>query len=323
MYNLKGETPESLASLVKRLGNPESTILLQSPCHVFQIPAVDGAIGYYQIRNCAIVMGSPMCLPQDIAGLTKAFHLYCQEYNLKTVYFLVDHDFAYWAINNGCRTLIRVGSELSVNPTHFRIKHKLRWLINQSIQRGVHVKEYKNFDPLLENQMKNAIHTWLKQRRGPQIYLGNISFFNSDTEKRIFYAQREDQIIGVLVLTQVDHFQGWVVSSYLAISNALVGTTEHLMCSTLDTLADENCPFLCLGVISGTQLGEVIGLSPFKITMADLIFKTAKWYFKLDAKARYLNKYHPYSRSTFLLCRDELTINELFAIKHVLNVKLF
>ena len=42
----------------------------------------------------------------------------------------------------------------------------------------LHVKEYKNFDPSLENQMKNTIHTWSKQRRGPQIHLGNINFFN-------------------------------------------------------------------------------------------------------------------------------------------------
>lgn len=268
-----------------------------------------------------MVVGDPICLPQDIAELTKAFHLHCQECNLKTVYLLAYHDFAHWAINNGCRTLIQVGSELSINPTSFRMKQKLRWKINQSIQHGVDVKEYKNFDQSLENQMKNAIHTWSKQRRGPQIHLGNINFFNSDAEKRIFYAQQKDKIIGILMLTPVDRFQGWAVGSYLAFLDAPVGTTEHLMCSTFDCLANENCQFLCLGAVSGAKLGEVVGLSPFGKTLADFILKTARWVFKLDAKAIYLNKYHPCLRSTFLLCRDKLTIAELFAIKHVLNVK--
>ena len=80
--------------------------------------------------------------------------------------------------------------------------------------------------------------------------------------------------------------------------------------------------FFVWELISGTKLGEVVGLSPFGKTLADFIFKTARWVFKLDAKAIYLNKYHPYLRSTFLLCRDKLTIAELLAIKHVLNVKL-
>lgn len=327
MYSYKNELsefkqPEPFSSIVKRLGNPESTTLLHSPCNVFRIPQIDGVIGYHQIGNCAVVVGDPICLPQDIAELTKAFHFYCQEYGLKTVYLLACHDFAHWAINNGCRTLIQIGSELSINPTNFRIRHKLRWSINQSIQHGVHVKEYKNFDPLLENQMKNAIHTWSKQRRGPQIHLGHINFFNSDAEKRIFYAKQEDKIIGVLMLTPVDRFQGWVMSSYLAISGAPVGTSEHLICSTFDSLANENCHFLCLGISSVTTLGEVVGLSPFSKTLADLILKTVRWFFKLDAKAVYLNKYRPYLRSTFLLSRDKLTISELLAIKHVLNVRL-
>lgn len=327
MYNFQDEIPgfkksEPLASFVKRLGNPESTTLLHSSCNIFQVPQIDGIIGYHKIRNCAVVIGDPICLPKDIAELTNAFHHHCQKSHLKTIYLLAYHDFAHWAIDNGCHTLIQVGSELSINPTNFRKKQKLRWKINQSMQHGVLVKEYKNFDKSLENKMKNTIHAWTKQRRGPQIHLGPLNFFNNEAEKRIFYAEQKDKIIGALLLIPVDRFQGWVVSSYLAILDAPVGTTEHLMCSAFDSLANENCHFLCLGAVSGTELGEVIGLSPFGKTMADLIFKTSRWFFKLDAKAIYLKKYHPYLRSTFLLCRNKLTIDELLAIKHVLNVKL-
>lgn len=316
------QKPASLATIVKRLGNPESTTLLHSPCDVFQISHVDGAIGYYQVGNCAIVIGDPICLPHDIAELTDAFHRYCEKYDLKIIYFLACHDFAHWLINNGYRTLIQVGSELSINPIHFQKKQKLRWKVNQSIQSGVQIREYKDFDPSLENQMKNTIHSWLKHRRGPQIHLGSINFFNSDAEKRIFYAQQKSKIIGVLMLTPLDRFQGWVLSSCLTIEDAPVGITEHLMCSVIDSLAKENCHFLCLGAISGSKLGEVIGLGLFGKIITALIFRTAKWLFKLDAKATYLNKYHPYLRSTFLLCRDKLTITELLAMKHILNVKL-
>lgn len=327
MYNPKDElsefkTPDSLASLVKRLGNPISTVLLLSPCNVFQIPHIDGAIGYHQVGNCAVVIGDPICLPEDTTELAKAFHLHCQESDLKLVYFFAYQDFAYWAINSGCRTLIQVGSELSINPTHFQTKHKLRWQINQAIHHGVYVEEYKNFDLSLEEQMKNTIHTWLKQRRGPQIHLGKLNFFECDAPKRIFYAHHKDKILGVLMLNPVDRFQGWVMSNYLAILEAPVGTTEHLICSAIDSLAQENCHFLCLGGVSGTKLGEVLGLSPLGKALADLIFKVARWCFRLDAKTIYLSKFHPYFRSTFLLCRDKLTITELLKIKRVLNVKL-
>lgn len=327
MYDYKDEMlaskkPETLASLVKRLGNPVSTTLLHTNCSVFQIPQVDGAIAYHQIGNCVVVIGDPICLPEDIPELTNAFHFYCQECSLKTVYLLTCADFADWAINNGCHTLIQVGSEFSINPTLFRKKRKLRWRVNQAIKKGVQIKEYKDFDPSLENKMKNTINIWSAQRRGPQIHLGNLNFFDSDDAKRVFYAQRQDKIIGVLILTPLDRFQGWVVRSYLAILDAPVGTTEHLMCSVFSFLAQENCHFLCLGVISGTTIGEIIGLTHFGKTFANAIFKLARWLFKLDAKANYLKKYRPNLRSTFLLFRDKITIDELLAIKRVLNVKL-
>lgn len=326
MGNVKDERsgfkkPEPFPLIVKRLGNPVSTTLLHSPCSVFQIPQVDGAIGYHQVGNCAVVIGDPICLPQDIEELTKAFHLHCQECDLKTVYLLAYQDFAHWSINNGFHILIQVGSELSINPINYQKKHNVRRKVNYSIKHGVDVKEYKNFDPLLENQMQNTIDSWLKQRRGPQIHLGNINLFNREGERRIFYAQQNDKIIGVLLLTPVDRFPGWVVNSFLALLDAPLGTTEHLISSTIDTLANENCPFLCLGFTTGTKLDEVIGLSPFSKTLTNLILKTARWVFKLDAKATYLHKYYPNLRSTFLLCRDKLTIDELLAIKHVLSMK--
>lgn len=326
MYSLEekiteAKKTEALASIVKRLGSPVSVALLLSSCRVFQIPEIDGLIGYKQIGNCAIVIGEPVCLPEDIAKLTQAFHLHCQESHLKIVYFLVYQEFAFWAINNGFHTLIQVGTELSINPMHFEIRQKLRWKINQSIQEGVIVQEYKDHDPMLENQMKGAIHTWLKERKGPQIHLGDNNFFNSSAENRIFYARQNDKLVGLLTMAPIDRFQGWVLTSYLAIVEAPIGTTEHLMCSAFETLANEDCQFLCLGAMCG-KLGEIIGWNSITKSLANLVFRIIRWIFKLDAKAIYLNKFHPQQRPTFVVSKDKLTLNELLAIKKVLNVKL-
>jgi lysylphosphatidylglycerol synthetase-like protein (DUF2156 family) len=312
---------ELLASVVKRLGNPESTILLNSSCSMFQIPQVDGIIGYHQIGNSAIVIGDPICLPQDVAEFTKAFHLHCQTQHLKVVYFLVHQDFAQWAVNNGYRTLIQVGEELSINPSNFQKRQKLRWKVNQAIKDGVTVNEYKKMDAALEEQIKITIDTWQKEKSGPQMHLGCIDLSNM-TVNRIFYAQKEDKIVGLIFLSPLDRMQGWTVSSYLALLDAPVGTTEHLMCTALDSLSNENCHFLCLGIASGNKLGEVRGLSFVAKILANFVFKMVRWAFRLDARAVYLNKYQPYTNSVFLLSRDKLSLSDLLAIKHLLNVRL-
>lgn len=317
--DIKLKQVEQLPLAVKRLGSPESTILLHSSCSIFQIAEVDGLIGYHKVGNCALVIGDPICLPQHIAELTKAFHLYCEGENLKVIYFLVHHDFAYWAINNDCLTLIQVGEELTINPTNFQKFQKLRWKVNQAIKHGVVVNEHKNFDPLFEKQIKMTINTWQKERRGPQIHLGQIDFSDA-AANRIFYAQKEGRIVGLLLISPLDNLQGWAVNSYLALLDAPVGTTEHLMCTALDSLANENCHFLCLGI--RPKLGEVMGVNLVAKYLANLVFKAVKWVFRLDARAVYLNKYHPHAQSVFLLSRDKLSLADLLAIKHLLNVKL-
>ncbi len=313
---------ESLSSLVKRLGTPESTTLLHTSCSIFQIPEVDGVIAYHKIGNYAVVVGDPICLSQDIAKLTTAFHSFCEESQLKAVYLLANKYFADWAINNGCQTSIQVGLQLSIDPTNFKKKNKLKYAINRSIKHDVSVKEYKGFDISIENQMKNTIDTWVSQRRGPQMHLGSLNFLNRSCENRIFYAEKNDKIIGILMISPVDRYQGWVVTSYLALRDAPPGTTEHLMCLTFDTLAKEGCSYLCLGVASGIRLGQTKGLSFFHKIMANLFFNTARWMFKLDAKAIYLSKYQPLILRTFLLSKDKLKFKDLIALKNVLNVKL-
>lgn len=314
-------TNEQLRSIVKRLGNPVSTILLDSPCQIFSIPYLDGIIGYQLFGNCAIVIGDPICLSEKTAELSTAFHLYCQKHNLKIVYFLTSESFAHWAINNGYHTLIQVAEELILEPTCFQKKQKTRWKISQSLQNGVVIKEYQNFDPLLEKQMQITIDAWLKAKHGPQIYLGELNFFANRPDKRVFYAIHDDKIVGLLALSKLDRYQGWVVTYFLAL-DTFVGITEHLMCSVFDVLAEENCHFLCLGVVSGSRLGKIVGLNPFSKLMAHLIFKISRWLFRLDKRKNYLSKYQPSSRPTYILTSDKLSISELLAIKKLLHAKL-
>ena len=303
--------PEDLPSIVRRLGNPVSTLLPYSACSIFRVPDVDGIIAYQMIRNRAVVMGDPICLPEDIEPLTLAFNQYCKKLKLRVIYFLVSDSFAHWAINNGCHTLIQGAEELVIDPTNLKKKAKLRWKINQAIQHGVVIKEYDQFDPMLENQMKSTIETWLKEKHGPQIHLGDLDLFVAGVDKRIFYAVQNNKIIGLLKLLPVDRFKGWSLNFFLGISGAPVGTTEHLMCSAFDTLAYEKCRFVSLGAISGSKIGEIVGLSSFSQYCAHLGFKAAKWIFKLDAKKIYFSKYQPKLSPTYLIFGEKLNLMDL------------
>lgn len=310
---------EELANIIRRLGNPASTILLNASSLIFRIPDVDGIIGYQRIKNCAVVIGDPICLPQDISLLIQAFHIYCQEAHLSIVYLLASDAFAHWLLDNGCRTLIQSGELLSLDPTGFRIKQKLRWKINQSINLGVTVKESHISDPGLENQMKTAIDTWSKTKQGPQLYLGSLDLFSNDAN-RIFYAALEEKIVGLLALWRIDQFQGWVVTIFFALPETPVGITEHLMTSAFEALAAENCHFMCLGAVSGSKLGEILGLNMISRFFTHFIFNASRRFFQFDSKKRYFDKYHPHYQQMYVVFSGKLGINELLALKEILHI---
>lgn len=309
-----------LASVVKRLGNPVSALLLTSPCSTFTTPKIDGMIGYQLVNNCAIVMGDPMCKLHEIPDLTAAFHQFCQEQNLSIIYFLASESFSQWAIHHRCKVLIQVGEKLILNPLSFAKKQKLRWKVNQSLLQGVKVSEYKDKDPNLEKRMQESIDLWINSKQGAQIFVGGKpNPFPIDENKRVFYATYGDKVVGLVVLSRLDQYQGWVIIAYFATPHAPVGVTEHLMCAVFETLAHEACPYVCLGAVSGSALGKVLGMSPLGKLCARCIFAFSRWFYQFETRKIYFKKYRPSFQPTYLLFDEKLSIRDLLALQKIIK----
>jgi len=316
------KTDDVTASIIRRYGNPVSTLLLHLPCTFFWHPGIDGVIGYSVFKNCAVVIGDPACSFNDRAALTLAFQEFCKKSHYSMVYLLASKSFAEWAVQNGCRTSMQVGEELILNPTTFQITQKLRWKINQSHNHGVVVKEYHHDDPKLEKAMILASEEWLKTKHGPQLHLGNVTYPVNRTNERIFYAMQNSRVIGLLVLSPLDIFHGWVVTFYFAIKEASVGASECLLSQVFETLGNENCHYVCLGATAGKQIGETVGISHMKKTFIRMVYKTLSWLFRLGSKRRYFAKFHPHSQPTYMLLSRRLNLNDMLAVKQLLDAKL-
>lgn len=315
------DSDRSLASVVKRMGGPVSTILLDSPSSVFHQEGIDGAIGYIVVNRCAVVIGDPLCSQKSWHPLVGAFQSYCAKMGLSILYLLASDEFAKWATDHGCQTSIKVGEELLLDTVEFKMKQKLRWKVNQAVQQGVTFSECTVPSGDFVNRVKMTVQEWLSTRRGPQIHLGSCDFFASPYN-RTFFAKWNGKMVGLLALSPVDLNKGWVVTTYLALDESPVGTTELLITSVIEALAKEECRSLCLGAVGGEKVGEMVGLSRFSTWMVRLLFQFSEWAFNLDAKRIYLHKYHPKASPKYLLANSSLGWSQLMAIKKVLNVKL-
>jgi len=309
---------------VQRYGNSVSIALLDPGCQIFTTPSTEGILGYYKVANSAVVIGDPPCPTTDLPVMIESFRG-----NAKNiVYATVSKQFSDWAMGKVACSLIQIGDELTVNPQNDPSEgpkaRKLRNKLSAATRAGVVVKEYVTNDPSLEKKMEAVASSWVTNRKGPQVFLANVDIFDARQGKRWFYAEQEGHIIGVLLLNELKARQGWLFNLLLVTPDAPVGTTEKLVMTGLETLRKENCQFVSFGVVPSLTLGEIRGLGPIKTWLAKSAFKAVRFFFSLDGRRDYWEKFQPnYEPSYVLFSRSNMGISELLAILRAYNVSIY
>lgn len=317
----------SIETWIHRWGSSASEAILDSPCHIFRTNDIDGFIGYCVESQCAIIYGDPICAPEEIPRLVEAFHRYCKENNLNMICIIASESFAKWAIQHLSNVMIEIGEEIIFNPrndpTEGSKGHKLRHKVNHVLHLGLKVHEYTTNDPKLESAIQEMGDAWRKTRRGPQIYLGNLKFFEKRVGRRWFYVKDGDRILGAALLSKLEARKGWLLKFLIALPKAPAGTSELLMTSVLETLRGENCNFLTYGMVPAEHLGEIIGLGKWSSWLARTVFKMTKWIFKLNQRKMYWKKFHPKTEPTYILfSKQEVGLKEIRAIMKSLKIDM-
>lgn len=312
---------------IRRWGCAVSEAILDLDCSIYQIPQIEGFIGYRLISGCAVVYGSPVCAPNHVHQLAKAFQEYCKEKKWNYIYIIVNKEFSQWGIKNICNVMIEVGEELIFNPkndpTEGHRGHRLRNKINHALHEGLKVHEYTQKDPALEQSMHDAGEAWLKARKGPQIYLGKMNFFNIDKDRRCFYVMHQNRVVGAALLCRLEAQRGWLLKYLIATPTAPRGTSELLMNSLLETLRGEGCHYITYGMVPSSRLGEIAGLGKFVTWIASWTFQLSKLIFNLNQRKTYWLQFLPKTEPAYLLFSSpKLRFQEISAVMKALKIKI-
>lgn len=314
--------------MIHRWGSAMSEAILDSECHCFTTPEIDGFIGYLATNDCAIVIGDPICAADKKTLLAKAFETYCKDKKLTCIYFIASEKFAKWAIDNVSKIMIEVGEEIVfdpfIDPTQGHKAYRLRNKINHTQHIGLSVKEYLTEDIKLENEILKVGRDWVKARKGPQIYIGDLNFFKNRTNKRWFYLLDEKQeVIGMSLLRGLQAHQGWLLKFLIVTPDAPRGASELLMINILESLRKENCHYITYGMVPAEKLGETAGLGRIAVTIAKGGFMAAKWIFHLGHRKNYWLQFHPNAKKSYLLFSNpRIGIKEMRALSHAMKIDL-
>jgi len=318
------ETKEIIPVWIQRWGCSISEAVIDNPCCYFRIPDIDGFIGYLHVSKYAIVIGDPICPRKDAFQLALAFSRYCEDQKLEVIYLVASEWFAKWLIQNTSKIMIEVGEELIFNPsedvTEGHKASKLRNKVRHVQNLGLQVHEYLSNDPKIEKEIQEVGTAWLKERKGPQIYLADLNFFENRSGKRWFYLEDQGRILGMILLCRLEAHDGWLLKFLVMAPENPRGASAFLMLSVLEKLKQENCHYLTYGMVPLEVLGEIKGLSSFSTWFAHKVFKFCSWFFKLEQKKTFWKQFHPNSKPTYVLfSHSKIGFTEVKSIMKALN----
>lgn len=311
---------------VRKWGGSTTDAILDPLSKIFTIPGVDGLVGYREAHGCAVVYGDPVCSDSQTKNLVQAFHAFCSNTQLKIIYLVISEEFGKWLIQHHfCNTLIEYGEELFLNPHDDPRKKEgvhaslVRRKARHAIKEDVKAFEYTISDTQIEKGILEVGQKWLENRKGPQIHFSHVRSFDYRQGKRWFYAEKEGKVIGVVILSRLDKYPGWLLNHLMFNPEAPGGVPELLVVTALDTLAKEGCNFVTFGTSPGKELGEIIGLGGFSKYVVKNVYNIANKIYHLDGKKGFWEKFDPQTKKTFLAFQDSVGITEMLALKNALN----
>jgi lysylphosphatidylglycerol synthetase-like protein (DUF2156 family) len=100
------------------------------------------------------------------------------------------------------------------------------------------------------------------------------------------------------------------------------GTSELLVVSALEVLAKEGCRFATVGMVAGSELGNIMGLSKPLTWLACKGFKLVTKVIGIDGLNTFWGKFQPRGEPVYLLfSHNRLGMHEVLALKSALNGK--
>lgn len=300
--------------------------LIDPTCSIFTIPHLEGFVGYRANRGCAVVFGDPVCAPADREHLVNAFHSFCEEDKKNVLYLVASKEFAYTMQETQGSALVPFGEELFLDPRQDpkNLSGKrgisLRGKLRHAQKNGLSVSEYLGAIPEIEQKIQDVASAWLQHRSGPQIYISPLRLFSERFGKRWFYVHQDGRLFGGLALNYLSN-GGWSLDRVMTVPDAPQGTSELLVVSVMETIAQEGCHFLTVGAINGDRLDYLSGFGKMTTFMTQKIYNGAIKFFNLQGKRKFWEKFYPQSTPAFLVFKKpHIGFYELSGLMRALNV---
>jgi phosphatidylglycerol lysyltransferase len=239
--------------ILRRYGHHSFAFQTLAPGLRYWFDGDDAFVGYADTKGAWVAAGEPIAPPERTADVAQRFVHHARNAGRRARFFGVRASFADRA--GLARTF--VGEDPEWDPTHWvdtlRRTRSLREQLRRARAKGVRTRllhpEELGPGTRLRSQLDELGQRWLASRgMAPMGFLLELDPFHHADERLYVAAERDGEVLALLVGAPVHAHQGWLVEHVLRHPGAPNGTTELLIDSFMRSLAGRGCRFVSLGM---------------------------------------------------------------------------
>ncbi|KAI0644501.1 aspartyl-tRNA synthetase cytoplasmic [Trametes meyenii] len=299
-----GEMPP-LENLIAKYGDATNTSWTDPAWTVWRDKATGAAVAYIPENGFAVTFGNPLCTPEQIPRVAKAYLAYIHEQGLKPIWACVDKTTEkYLAEDLGWGGVIAVAEE-RLNPTEVdpaTNDKTVRRKIHRAEREGVKIVEVgPDMDPHVKEQLEQRCRDWSANRRGTQIHLTGVRPFDDMKHRRYFYATDKDgKPCALVVLAQLAPKHGFQIKWALEFPGAPLGAIEHILTYVIKKLGDAGVKSATFGAGAIDKLHPADNVHGFRYKTLEKAYNGLSATFNLGGKGDFRSKFGTWQDPLFV-----------------------
>lgn len=224
--------------------------------------ARDAVAGYAAFGRAWIVAGAPVCAPDRLSDVARELEDAARTQGTRVLFFGAGSRLEEAYAERGYHALVRIGAQPSWEPSTWtdivRRKSSLRAQLHRARNKGVVVHEWSPERAARSTVLRSVLREWLDTRGLPPLhFLVTPDLLDTLGDRRIFVAERGEDVVGFLIATAIPARRGWLVEQWPRRRSAPNGTTHLLIDAAMRAFDAAGARYATLGL---SPLSEQAGM---------------------------------------------------------------
>lgn len=297
--------------------------------HWFSVEG-DAVVGYVRTHRACIVVGAPICAAHRLAAVIAEWEAHVAAMGCRVCYFgAAGRLFDALHQRPGYATVV-LGAQPVWDPAQWpdipATTASLRSQMHRARNKGVVVSEWPTARASADPRLRECLRQWLASRHLPTLHFLVEPHTLHDLEgRRIFVAERGDEVVGFINASPVPARQGWLVEQFVRGARAPNGTIESLLDCMMRAVAADGARYVTMGLVplrDGSDDTQAVNPAWLASLLAMVRIHGRRFY-NFDGLERFKTKFRPHAWEPIYAISTErrFTLRTLYAIAAAFTVQ--